>query len=477
MSSFQRLLDGTSRCLSRYEPAVAERPLLAAVSGGVDSTALLFALVRLRDEGRLFSPVHAAHIDHGVRPDSREAARKVVDLCDRLDVPITVRTLNLPPERRSERDLRDARYEALGQIAVAIGAGALATAHHADDNLETVLFRMMRGTGPRGLAGIPEARWADPSRRVLLVRPFLRSRRSTLENALEELGQHEVAPDSTNFDLRYARNRIRHETMPQLREQLGIGLDVALMTVTSSARAATEILEAQARRILIERSRNRMSWRLELDLRAIDGDSRPFVTEALRQAHIELHPRAEAPLGAWLQRATALLDQPDGKRVAGRGGILVERTRHGLLLIDTDRCGAPPADGADAALPIDDGRVRFGHTEWLITAGTHPQPPLAPSPAAAGRFRALIEPSQAPMPWRLRTRRPGDVFQPLGAKAPQDLRRFLQSRHLPRFDRDRLPLVVDAEDRILWIPGIEIAERVRLQLSTRRCIELGASCG
>lgn len=477
MSSFQRLLDGTVRCLSRYESAIAERPLLAAVSGGVDSTALLMALVRLRDEGRLFLPLHVAHIDHGVRPDSREAARKVVDLCDRLDVPVAVRSLPRTDAHVGERQLRDGRYAALTELAHAVGAGALVTAHHADDNLETVLFRMMRGTGPRGLAGIPEARWVDPSRRLLLLRPFLRSRRSTLETALEELGQREVAPDATNADLRYARNRIRHETMPQLREQLGIGLDVALMTVTSSARAATEILEAQARRILVERSRNRMSWRLELDLRAIDADSRPFVTEALRQAHIELHPRGEAPLGAWLHRASALLDQPDGKRVAGRGGILVERTRHGLLLIDTDRCGAPPAADGEVLLPIDDGRIRFGHTEWLITASTHPQPPLAPSPAAAGRFRALLEPGDAPMPWRLRTRRAGDVFQPLGATAPQDLRRFLQSRHLPRFDRDRLPLVVDADDHILWIPGIEIAERVRLRLNTRHCIELGAKCG
>ena len=92
-------------------------------------------------------------------------------------------------------------------------------------------------------------------------------------------------------------------------------------------------------------------------------------------------------------------------------------------------------------------------------------------------MRALLDPRTAPLPWRLRTRRPGDVFQPLGHPQAIDLRRFLQSRHVPRFDRDRLPLLVDGVDRILWIPGVEVGEGVRLQLNSRRCIEVQAGCG
>ena len=87
-------------------------------------------------------------------------------------------------------------------------------------------------------------------------------------------------------------------------------------------------------------------------------------------------------------------------------------------------------------------------------------------------MRALIDPRNAPEPWRLRTRRPGDQFQPLGSATPVTLRRFLQSRHLPRFERDRLPLLVDARDRILWVPGVEVGEASKLQLNTRRTIEL-----
>lgn len=477
MDSFVRLCDTTARCLSRYENLVAERTMLAAVSGGTDSTVLLHALARLRDEGRLPGPLRACHVDHGVRPDSRQNAQHVVDLCDRLDVPVSVHRLQFETDRPGEDALRQGRYQALQEVARTHGAGMLVTAHHADDNLETVLFRMLRGTGPRGLAGIPESRWigrGDHS--LLLVRPLLRTRRTTLATVLQGLGL--VAyEDTSNRDLSYARNRLRHETMPQLRQTLGIGLDVALMTVASTARAATEIVEAQGLRILSQRARHKTAWRCELDLRAVDDDSLPFVEDALRQAHIALHPHGEAPSTAWLSRVLGLLQQPDGKRVAGRGGLLAERIRDGLLLVDPERAGAPPARGEGQLFAWDGGRQRFGATEWSLQAFEHPLPPLVPSPSEAGRLRALLDPRQATLPWRLRTRAEGDRFQPLGCEQPLELRRFLQSRHVPRFDRDRLPLLVDAQDRILWVPGVEVGELARLQLNTRRCIEVQAFCG
>lgn len=478
MDSFARLLDSLARCLCRYENLAAERPVLAAVSGGIDSTVLLAALARLRDSGRLPGPLHACHVDHGVRSDSRATAEHVLALAERLDVPTDVRRLQFAKSRPSEAELRAARYRALGDAAAQLGAGLLVTAHHADDNLETVLFRMLRGTTPRGLAGIPEARWLGrPGQRLLLVRPFLRTRRSTLEAVLGQLGLA-AHHDTTNQDLGYTRNRLRLETIPALRKHLGIGLDVALMTVASTARSVSELLEAQGLRILTERSSHRTSWRIELDLRGLDATARPFIAEALRQAHVALHPFGEAPLGDWLERATALLDKPDGKRLAGRAGLLLERTRHGLLLCDPTRAGAVPNthDGGQR-LSLDAGRQRFGATEWSLEAISHPLPPLVPSPAEAGRWRALLDPRRCPSPWRLRTRRPGDRYQPLGSDSPLELRRHLQSRHLPRFDRDRLPLVVDAHDQILWVPGIEIAEPARLQLNTRHCIELRAHCG
>lgn len=478
MDSFVRLLDTCARSLSRHENVAAGGPVLMAVSGGIDSTLLLLALARLRDEGRLDAPLHAAHIDHGVRPDSRKNAEHVIELCDRLDVPMTVRRLQFDRPRPSEEAMRDARYRALLDAARHFQSRILVTAHHADDNLETVLFRMLRGTGPRGLAGMPESRWiGHGDRRLLLVRPLLRTRRTTIEALLARLGER-AYHDSSNQDLSYARNRLRHETIPQLRERMGIGLDVAVMTVASTARAATEIAEAQGLRLLTSRGRNRASWRLELDLRDLDVDSLPFLREALRQAHIAMHAHGEAPSSHWLERAMELCDKDDGARVAGRGGLLLERIRDGLLLVDSDRLGRVPNthDGGQLLLP-DRDRQRFGATEWLLEAHSHPLPPLFPSPEEAGRYRALVDARRCPRPFRLRPRRRGERFRPLGCAHEVELRRYLASRHVPRFDRDRLPLVVDADDRIVWIPGVEISHHARLELNSRQCLELRARCG
>ncbi|HLQ37024.1 MAG TPA: tRNA lysidine(34) synthetase TilS [Planctomycetota bacterium] len=478
MDSHDRLLDLTARCLSRYENLTGDKTVLAAISGGVDSTVLALVLAHLHQDGRLPGPLYLCHVDHGVRPDSRAVAQHVVELADQLSVPVLVRRLTFAAVHPSEDALRRGRYEALQSMAAECGAGMVITAHHADDNLETVLFRMLRGTGPRGLAGIPEARWlrgATP--RILLVRPFLKTRRSTLEHLLAALG-HQAHEDSSNQDLSYARNRLRLETIPQLRQQLGVGLDVALMTVTRTARNMTEILEAHGLRLLSARARHRTAWRTELDLRGLSDAARPFVEEALRQAHSTIDAYGRAPLQAWLDRALALLDKPTGKRVQGRGGLLIERTRSGLLLLDPDRAGTPPNTGDGGQLLLwDAGRQRFGATEWWLEANEHPQPPLVPSPSEAGRDRALLDPRALPSPWRLRTRRPGDRFQPLGCTRPLELRRFLQSRHLPRFDRDRLPLLVDALDRVLWIPGVEVSELAKLQLNTRRTIEVRIGSG
>jgi len=478
MDSFVRLQDTCVRSLARHEQTTAEGALLVAISGGIDSTLLLHTMACLRDQQRLTGNLVAAHIDHGVRPDSKKNARHVVDLCDRLDVPVTVRRLDFGEESPSEDAMRQQRYAALAESASHFGASAILTGHHADDNLETVLFRMLRGTGPRGLAGIPESRWIrHGDTRLLVVRPLLRTRRSTIEIMLERLGE-QAFHDTTNDDTRFARNALRHETIPELRKHMGIGLDVALMTVASTARSANEIIEAQGLRILTQRTRHNLDWRIELELEGLDTNALPFIRDALRQAHITMHPHGESPSTAWLDRAMSLLDMDNGKRVAGRAGLMIERIRDGLLMVDTDRAPAVPTALCDnTPIPIDSGRHRFGESEWLLQAHAHPLPPLMPTSDGNKLMRALIAAHPDTEQLFLRTRRPGDRFQPLGSNQSMDLRRFLQGRHLPRFDRDRLPLVVDQNDRILWIPGVEVSQTARLHLNTQNCIEIIASIG
>jgi len=448
----------------------------------VDSSALAVVLAALREAGALGAErgalkVVLAHVDHGVFPGS-EAGTEAVEHQARL-LGLGFLGLRLAPTGTSEEALRDARYKALAAMARQCGAGMILTAHHADDNLETILFRMLRGTGPRGLCGIPEGRRLDSD--LWVVRPFLRTRRKTLQRTFQRTNRERVhcdlpalptVTDPTNDDLGYARNHLRHEVIPQLRSTMGVKLDASLFALARSARATVEVLVAQGGRLLRERARFPTVWRCELQAQATTSADRPFLEEALVQAHQRIHPHGSVPPWTWVQRVLQLLHQPDGRRVSGPRAVTAERTRGGLLLLDETRAGVAPAQDQFLLPAAGATDVRFGDTEWRIQSARHLQPPLDPSPSAAGRTRAVLDPRDTRWPWRLRPRRSGDRFRPLGQAQDVGLGRFLKGRHVPRFDRDRLPLLVDADDQVLWVPGVEVSAAARVRLDTGECVEL-----
>ena len=219
-----------------WPPAVwREVTVLVAVSGGPDSVALLCGLAAVREAGS--GQLVAAHFNHGVRGDQALADEAfVVDLCRRLQIPCergqaeweqaaraAADALAAPPNpetpdqqvfnARSEAALRRARYRFLRETARRLGARYVATGHTADDQAETVLQRIVRGTGIAGLAGIRPHRQLVPG--VALVRPLLDITRRQVQDYLEALGQN-AREDSSNADRRYTRNRMRHELLPHL---------------------------------------------------------------------------------------------------------------------------------------------------------------------------------------------------------------------------------------------------------------------
>jgi tRNA(Ile)-lysidine synthase len=434
-------------CLARHRDALGGGGVLAAVSGGNDSLALALALARLAAAGALPGRLVLGHVDHRAHERSAEGASFVRAFAGRLAVPFCSATLPALAGR-SEAALRDARYAALVELARGEGCTAVATAHHGDDDLETVLFRLMRGTGLRGLSGVPELRPLAPG--IVVVRPLLQARRARLEAVVREAG---LAPfeDPTNADPRFARNRIRHVVLPELRAQLGVSLDASLFALQRAARAACATIDEVATAWLRARAVQPAPWRLDLRTDGIEGDDvAAFVERLLALAWARVAPDGREPKPALVARMAQCLRADAGARVQGRGNLpLVERTRTGLLFVDTARAGAPPA--GPVSLRTDGEEQRFGTTEWLVRAGrgAGAGPRGTRLPAAAGR-------------WSLRTRRPGETLHPLGAPAPVELAHWLQSHHVPRFDRDRLPLVVDRDDELVAVPGLVVTERARL---------------
>ncbi len=426
-------------------------PLLVAASGGPDSTALaLLAAEALRGRPGA-GPLVLAHVHHGVHSEADRAAAFVRTLAVRCGAQHAERRLTLGASERSEQAMREQRYAALVAIAREARASMVWTAHHADDNLETLLFRLQRGTGPRGLCGIrPERELAAG---VRVVRPLLRVRKRTLTEYLQAQGIEPV-DDPTNADRSKARNAVRLELLPALRGRHGAAIEANLFALLQSAAATAAVLRAHTAEYLQAWLHRPLPWRAELGVPAA-GPARPFLADAVQSVHESLAAGGTPPW-SWVERVLELQRSPAGTRVAAASPVTVERTRDGLLFVVMAR--VPLVPERPVGLPADGSWQRFGGSEWRIRC-------RAQEPAAAAGA-AVVDPVAAPTPWGLRRRRAGDRFQPLGSAAPVDLRRFLQGRHVPRFDRERMPLLVDAEDRILWVPGVEIAEPLRVHAGT-----------
>jgi len=277
-------------------------PLVLAVSGGPDSTALLHgaAQVAPRRGWRLT----VAHLDHALRPSSVDEARAVANAAAALGLPSELRRVDVASlaaaEHRSAEDAgRQARYRFLEEVAASLGREALiATAHTADDAAETVLLRLARGAGLRGLRGIP-------ARRGRIVRPLLGERRAALRAALDAAGIS-YSLDPTNEDPRHAaRNRVRAELLPAL-ERLNPAAVEALVRFGRLAADDDELLDALAAAELTRRRQadGTLDWR--------DPPARALGRRVLRLAIGGAPPAAE--------RVEAVLDALEGPR----GGVVIE---------------------------------------------------------------------------------------------------------------------------------------------------------
>ena len=232
----------------------AGKGILLAVSGGRDSMALLHGTAQLRHVQGSGSVV-VAHLNHGLRGDfSRGDAELVRSTSERLGLSVvisecTAGALQASSRGSLEESARNARYDFLRRAAIEHGLSYVATAHHAGDQAETVLHNIVRGTGLRGMRGIPEQRPLGDS--VTLIRPLLTISPDEIERFIEEQ-QIVFGDDATNADTSMTRNRIRHQLLPKLRSDFNPQVDSALMRLSQQTGEIIDCLDALANRILSE---------------------------------------------------------------------------------------------------------------------------------------------------------------------------------------------------------------------------------
>jgi tRNA(Ile)-lysidine synthase len=411
-------------------------PVLVALSGGLDSVVLLHLLrFPLRDR---VGTLAAAHLDHAMRPDSAVDALWAVGLCQAWDVPLTTERAHPPP--RSEAEARAVRYAFLDDAAPP--TFVIVTAHHADDQAETVLFRLARGAGLYGLRGIAP-------RRGRIVRPLLAFRRAELE-AYATAARLPHRLDPTNLELGYARNRIRHRVLPEL-ERARPGAARALAALAAQARraeAAWEHVLAGVERAIV----------LETDARGIT---------LARPALHTYHPHLQARLMRRLLRRYGVTPRRAGTRAAlefitsGPSGGSLDLRAGVRLERDFDRIRiVVDATGDDATGALTDEPLQITGPEagrgQVVVAGRALEVWWGEFPARAATEGVTLPAPRFPLVFR--RWQPGDRIR-LGY-GTKKLKKLLAEGRLDRRERARVPVLVDAEGEVLWVVGLARARGV-----------------
>ena len=474
-SSIQTLLSEVRRQIEACD--LTGSSLVVAVSGGPDSLALVHALYTLRPD--LDLRLHAAHLDHGLRPEaSAKDAEFVRKTMRTLRVPLTLHKLDVSEFSRQRRlSLEDAarrlRYDFLSKVAADEGADAVAVAHTLDDQAETVLMHILRGSGLNGLRGMQSDSTRLVSGRTLrLFRPLLSVPKS---RTMDYCVSNDLEPrfDESNLSPQFTRNRIRFDLMPSL-EEFNPSVKLALARLAHSVSLDADLIER------------------ELDVAVADilTDDPETGTSLDRELFSQLHPSLQRHL---LRRAVQKVDEgvediemshveEMTRLMSGVSGKWLSLPGNLSFFVDYEHARILPADRDDnpfSRMSSTPARVSVpGNTTadgWTVTVqflhGAARRDFRMSTDLPGVRFSERFDANRLGRNLHMRTRMPGDRFQPLGMDRDKSLKDFMLDTHIPQRWRDRIPLV-DSSGRIAWVVGWYIADWAKVRDDTQRVLEI-----
>lgn len=457
-----------------------EKKVLIGVSGGPDSLCLLDLI------SRLGYPLVVAHFNHRLRPESEAEAQQVAQAARVLGVPFQLGSANVREyaEQHSlsiEEAARILRYQFLFQQAAETGAQAVAVAHNADDQVETILMHLLRGSGLSGLRGmIFRALPNHWSNKIPLVRPLLSNWRSEIEAYCLERGLQPVV-DASNQDISYFRNRLRHELIPYL-EGYNPEIKQVFWRTGEVLSGDEEIIQFATRKAwdesLMERGDGFVAFLRSTLLLQLPGVQR----QVIRMAIGSLRPGLRDIDFETVERARKWLLNPP---VTGRGNLaaglhlsfeedlvwLAEREAD-LPVVDWPQmaCKATSLESIPLVIP---GYLKLMDGWILISEFLFNSDPMDPSfQENREPFQAWANADELELPLTVRCRRSGDRFEPLGMDGHSvNLAEWMVNVRIPRRAREAWPLVCSG-DHILWVAGVRLSHRYRLTPGTNKILHL-----
>lgn len=467
------------------------RRLLIALSGGPDSTALLAAFVAVREQHEL--TLHVLHVNHGLRgaesSDDEEFCRR---LCAAWAVNFRVR--NLPGVVADEAQLREERYAALRASAEELSVNAVCTGHTLDDQAETLLFRLFRGTSPAGMLGIPASRKLHERSQIIVMRPMVSLRRSEVLDFLQR-AQIPYRIDSSNTEQRYSRNFIRHTLLPQIQQRFPATvyrLESFRTMLSEDQGLLDELAEAAHESILLDSAHPcadshellvpdrsdidtggprdmrrdgdiigaslvpQEQWRRDLFLQQPASLQRRIITHSLRA-------RASDVSFALVERLLQLCRAGDGELCLGTASRIV-CTGNRIQWYSRPLRHGPEALGFVEKTVLLPGLTEIAELRATIMVSEFVADPAKPDDLPyppAQSFQALVDLSRIAPPLVLRLRRAGDRIQPFGMSQLVRLKKYLHTHKSPAVVSTRAIPVLADQHEVLWVPGIGLSEKLR----------------
>ncbi len=434
--------------------------IILGVSGGPDSMALLQALWEIRQEWRLGLIV--AYLDHGLRPEASAEQALVGERAAALGLPFVSGKGNVEA-LRTERHLplqeaaREIRYRFFLRKASDLSAEKIALGHTADDQAESVLMRLLRGSGTRGLAGIP------PKREERIIRPLIEVWRQEVEGFLRERNIP-FREDASNRSFHFLRNRIRHDLMPSL-EKYNPQIKQILCQMAVRFRQEEDYWQDLAREKLFLLGRNQSSGSMSLDIPRLGALPVPLRLRVIRQTLETVLGHLRGFGFVHYQAVENLWQNPAAhKKIHLPHGIIVSKSYEKLNF-----CAGGEQTPSFEYIVCRPGVLTIPEIGRVMSFSIRDRAGDERMADEAGR--ALLEADRVHFPFTVRSFRPGDRFRPLGMEGEKKIKDFFIDQKIPLAQRRKIPLVY-FQDHLLWVAGLRLDDRFRVKPESRRILQI-----
>jgi tRNA(Ile)-lysidine synthase len=466
--------------------------ILLAVSGGADSTALLHIAQSLHVKRVISAELVCAHVNHHLRgPASDGDERFVIEQATRLRLPVVTRAVDVRTEAKTHRlsvetAARRLRLAALGEIAKTHGCTWVATGHQKNDNAETVVQRLRRGTGFRGLAGIWPVRWLGDG--PWFASPLLDVAR---EEIITYLSRHNVGwrEDRTNIDPAYTRNYIRHKLLPALQQESSGSLIEELSELAASARRLYDRIQRDAKQAALDLAQS-LQDEVVIEAPGLTLLPGPVAVELVRQALVTLGCGEQNLTEGHYRGIMQLARGPAGAKTLSLPGGFAARRDHEKVILTPRKQSAckarlsPPRPSTEEGRSHDMGPMILQIPGETHFAGCRIQARVVDRrnlktgeiKGQESPFREYFDFDCVRQPVLVRFRRAGDRFRPLGQASEKNLGKFLTAAKVSRQARGHVLVFADGE-KIIWACPVRMGEGAKITEETQRILVLEAIPG